>query len=70
MSGGSDLYFEQIPVGEMANLAYLVGSRETREVLLVDPAWSVDALFCLLPFHQSHQDGVIPGHGMSALVLA
>jgi glyoxylase-like metal-dependent hydrolase (beta-lactamase superfamily II) len=39
-----DLYFEQVPVGEMANLAYLIGSRSTREALLVDPAWSVDAL--------------------------
>ena len=28
----------------MANFAYLIGSRETRECLLVDPAWSVDAL--------------------------
>ena len=40
----SDLYFAQIPVGEMANLAYLVGSRSSRECLVVDPAWSVDSL--------------------------
>jgi glyoxylase-like metal-dependent hydrolase (beta-lactamase superfamily II) len=40
----SDLYFRQEPVGEMANLAYLIGSRSTREALVVDPAWSVDAL--------------------------
>lgn len=39
-----DLYFEQIPVGRMANLAYLVGSRSAGEALLVDPAWDVDAL--------------------------
>jgi hydroxyacylglutathione hydrolase len=44
MSDGSDLYFSQLPVGEMANLAYLVGSRSTREALVVDPAWNVDAL--------------------------
>ena len=44
MSDGSDLYFQQIPVGQMANLAYLIGSRETGECLVVDPAWSVDAL--------------------------
>lgn len=55
MSGASDLYFEQIPVGEMANLAYLVGSRETREVLLVDPAWSVDALL-----DKAFADGMTP----------
>lgn len=39
-----DLYFAQVPVGEMANFAYLVGSRSARECLLVDPAWNVDAL--------------------------
>ena len=44
MSGESDLYFHQLPVGQMANLAYLIGSRSTRQALVVDPAWSVDAL--------------------------
>jgi glyoxylase-like metal-dependent hydrolase (beta-lactamase superfamily II) len=40
----SDLYFQQIAVGQMANFAYLVGSRSAREAFLVDPAWSVDSL--------------------------
>jgi glyoxylase-like metal-dependent hydrolase (beta-lactamase superfamily II) len=53
VSGASDLYFAQIPVGEMANFAYLIGSRETRECLVVDPAWSVDALL-----DQAEQDGM------------
>ena len=35
----SELYFHQEPVGQMANLAYLVGSRSTRQALVVDPAW-------------------------------
>ena len=48
MSATSDLYFAQIPVGEMANFAYLIGSREARECLAVDPAWSVDALLVTL----------------------
>ena len=39
-----DLYFRQVAVGEMANFAYLIGSRASREALLVDPAWSVDEL--------------------------
>ena len=38
MSGESDLYFRQIPVGEMANFAYLVGSQTRHEALVVDPA--------------------------------
>ena len=49
----SDLYFAQLPVGEMANFAYLIGSRETGECLVVDPAWAVDAL-C----DQAEQDGM------------
>lgn len=44
MEGASDLYFRQIPVGRMENLAYLVGSAERREAFVVDPAWDVDAL--------------------------
>ncbi len=39
-----ELYFEQAPVGDMANFAYLVGSRSTREAVLVDPAWDVERL--------------------------
>ena len=51
----SDLYFEQLPVGQMANFAYLVGSRSSRECYVVDPAWSVDALL-----DRAETDG-IPG---------
>jgi len=53
MTNDSDLYFHQIPVGEMANLSYLVGSKSSREAMLVDPAWSVDALL-----DQAESDGV------------
>jgi hydroxyacylglutathione hydrolase len=48
-----ELYFRQVAVGEMANLAYLVGSRSTREALVVDPAWDVDALL-----DQAEADGM------------
>jgi hydroxyacylglutathione hydrolase len=74
MSDSSDLYFQQIPVGEMANLAYLVGSRSTRKALVVDPAWSVDALLdqaeadgmqvegaLVTHYHQDHVGGSIFG---------
>ncbi|MEE3327549.1 MAG: MBL fold metallo-hydrolase [Myxococcota bacterium] len=53
MSEESDLYFQQLAVGEMANLAYLVGSRSQGEALLVDPAWSVDGLL-----DQAEADGI------------
>ena len=74
MSETSDLYFRQIAVGEMANFAYLIGSRSTREALLVDPAWSVDALLdqaaedemrivgaLVTHYHQDHVGGRIFG---------
>ncbi len=44
MSKTSDLYFQQFHVGQMANLAYLLGSRSTGEVMIVDPAWQVGAM--------------------------
>jgi glyoxylase-like metal-dependent hydrolase (beta-lactamase superfamily II) len=71
----SDLYFHQLPVGEMANLAYLVGSRSARECLVVDPAWAVDALLdraeadgmrvvgaLVTHYHPDHVGGQIFGH--------
>ena len=80
MAGTSDLYFQQIPVGEMANLAYLIGSRTTREALIVDPAWSVDALLdraeedsmrvtgaLVTHYHQDHVGGEIFGMNIEGL---
>jgi glyoxylase-like metal-dependent hydrolase (beta-lactamase superfamily II) len=80
----SDLYFAQLPVGEMANFAYLIGSRQARECLLVDPAWSVDALLdraaadgmrvtgaLVTHYHQDHVGGRIFGmeiDGLAALM--
>jgi glyoxylase-like metal-dependent hydrolase (beta-lactamase superfamily II) len=74
MSGDGDLYFRQLPVGQMANLAYLVGSRATREALVVDPAWDVDGLLdraeadgmdvvgaLVTHYHQDHIGGSIFG---------
>jgi glyoxylase-like metal-dependent hydrolase (beta-lactamase superfamily II) len=74
MSENSDLYFQQFPVGQMANLAYLVGSLSTREALLVDPAWNVDALLdraesdgmkvvgaLATHYHQDHVGGEVFG---------
>jgi glyoxylase-like metal-dependent hydrolase (beta-lactamase superfamily II) len=43
----SDLYFRQIPIGPMANFIYLIGSKEQRECLVVDPAWDTDEILRL-----------------------
>lgn len=58
----------------MANFAYLIGSLSTREAVLVDPAWSVDALLdraeadgmkvvgaLVTHYHQDHVGGRIFG---------
>lgn len=40
----NELIVEQIQIGPMANFTYLIGSRGTREVAVVDPAWDIDGL--------------------------
>ena len=40
----TSLYLHQMEVGPMENFVYLVGSKLTREVLIVDPAWQVDTV--------------------------
>ena len=40
----TDLYLKQMELGPMENFVYLVGSKKTREVFVVDPAWQVDTL--------------------------
>ena len=40
----SDLFLEQILVGPVENFVYLIGSKSTREVAIIDPAWDIDAL--------------------------
>jgi hydroxyacylglutathione hydrolase len=44
MQDEQELIIEQIEIGPMQNFTYLVGSRSTREVAIVDPAWDIDAL--------------------------
>jgi hydroxyacylglutathione hydrolase len=76
----SDLYFRQAAVGEMANFAYLLGSRQTRQALLVDPAWDVDGLLdqaesdgmevvgaLVTHYHQDHVGGALFGQSIPGL---
>ena len=39
-----DFYLKQLELGPMENFVYLVGSKKTREVFVVDPAWQVDTV--------------------------
>jgi glyoxylase-like metal-dependent hydrolase (beta-lactamase superfamily II) len=38
------LYLKQFEIGPMENFVYFVGDKNTREVLVVDPAWQVDTI--------------------------
>ena len=44
MDSSEELLVEQIQIGPMQNFVYVIGSKTTREVALVDPAWDIDAL--------------------------
>ena len=73
----SELIIEQIEIGSMANFTYIVGSRSTREVAIVDPAWDIDGLIKHLeerdytliatlatPYHPDHVGGGMGGHNI------
>jgi hydroxyacylglutathione hydrolase len=47
------LYLRQLEVGPMENFVYLVGDSETRQALIVDPAWQVDTVL-----RQARADGM------------
>jgi len=43
-----ELIVEQIQIGPMQNFTYIVGSKSTREVVIVDPAWDIQALLDII----------------------
>jgi glyoxylase-like metal-dependent hydrolase (beta-lactamase superfamily II) len=80
MSETSDLYFRQIQAGEMANFVYLIGSRSSREAVVVDPAWDIPGLLDLANsdgmaivgalathYHQDHIGGSLFGQQIPGL---
>ena len=75
MTGASAFFVEQIEIGPMRNFTYVVGSRTTRKVALVDPAWDVDGLLehvhsqdlepvaaLITHYHPDHCGGGLRGH--------
>ncbi len=75
-----DLLIEQIACGPMQNFVYLVGSRRTREVTIVDPAWSIAGLLehieqkdltpvgaLVTHYHPDHIGGEIYGQKIEGL---
>ena len=43
-----NLYLKQLPLGPMQNFVYLIGDREARRAVVVDPAWDVDRILAVL----------------------
>ena len=75
-----DLYLEQILVGPMENFVYLIGSKSTREVAIIDPAWDINGLLnhiqkrdlklsavLVTHYHPDHVGGVMGGHSIEGL---
>jgi glyoxylase-like metal-dependent hydrolase (beta-lactamase superfamily II) len=75
-----ELIIEQIEIGPMQNFTYLVGSRSTREVVIVDPAWDIDGLMnhiaerdyqlkgaLVTHYHPDHCGGSMGGHNIEGI---
>ena len=80
LSAESELIIEQIEIGPMRNYTYIVGSRETREVAIVDPAWDINGILDHLAereydltavfathYHPDHVGGSMGGHSVEGI---
>ena len=76
----TDLYFRQMSLGDMANLVYIVGSKSTRECVVIDAAWNIDGILDTIEqdgmkltgalathYHQDHIGGSIFGMDIEGL---
>ncbi len=73
MTETNPLYFKQLLCGvdvaqtdasaqSMANFIYLIGDRETRECVVVDPAWDVDSLLKIVAAEDMKLTGALVTH--------
>jgi glyoxylase-like metal-dependent hydrolase (beta-lactamase superfamily II) len=76
----SPLYLRRLLLGQLANYVYLIGSRTSRECLVVDPAWNLDAILqaaeedgmtitgaLVTHYHPDHIGGDLWGHQVDGL---
>ena len=76
----TELIIEQIEIGPMQNYTYIIGSRESREVAIVDPAWDIDSIVKHLEerdytlkaalathYHPDHVGGSFSGHNVDGV---
>ena len=75
-----ELIVEQIQIGPMQNFTYIVGSKRTREVAIVDPAWDIGELVeqinskdykltaaLVTHYHPDHCGGSFGGHDVEGV---
>ncbi len=80
MQDEEELIIEQIEIGPMQNFTYIVGSRSTREVVIVDPAWDIEKLLnhiqerdyeltgaLVTHYHPDHCGGSFGGHNVDGV---
>lgn len=73
----SEIYLRQLELGPMQNFVYLVGDRQARECVVVDPAWEIDTIVdtaqaddmrlvgaLVTHTHQDHVGGSLASWGM------
>src|SRR3989449_4048740 len=71
------IYLKQMELGPMQNFVYLVGDPQTRECVVVDPAWEIDTIVetaqadgmtltgaLVTHTHQDHVGGSLESWGM------
>lgn len=57
------MYLKQMELGPMANYVYLIGDPVTREAMVVDPAWNVQAILDELAKDDYKLKGMLITHG-------
>ena len=58
----AQLFLHQLPLGPMQNFVYLVGTEGQRDVIVVDPAWDVDAIEKTCAVHCKRLSGILLTH--------
>src|SRR5215813_10499518 len=58
----AQLFLHQLRLGPMENFVYLVGTEGQRDVVVVDPAWDVDAIEKTCAVHTKRLSGILLTH--------
>jgi len=59
----NNLLLKQIEVGPMENFIYFIGDKNTKDVVIVDPAWDVSFLLDEIKKEKLNIKGILVTHG-------